>query len=189
MVVHQLLSGSRTENYTFRKGDNVVPKHPILKKFNYIACGHVHRFQFLYQNNSPTFKSTNKIYKANQDQRTNSWHFHDICTNHAKFSNPIIAYAGSLERVSFMEKNEPKGYLIGELKRTNKPKNTWDSSSYKTPIFYADNRSYIYGNRSIDNIISINSRLAEFGGINSKLLDIEVKLNSEKSFHPVSYLN
>lgn len=124
LVVHQLVSGSHTENYTFRRGDNVVPKLQILKKFNYIACGHVHRFQFLYENKSPILKSTNKIYLAKQDNRTNKWHFDDKCSNYSQFPNPIIAYAGSLERISFMERNEPKGYIIGELKPTNNSNKT-----------------------------------------------------------------
>jgi len=47
------------------------------------------------------------------------WHFDEKNTNRSNFPNPVITYAGSLERVSITEKNEPKGYLIGELKSSN----------------------------------------------------------------------
>jgi DNA repair exonuclease SbcCD nuclease subunit len=119
LVVHQLLAGSRTENYTFRRGYNVIPILQVLRKFNYIACGHVHRFQFLYDTKSPFLKSTNKFYSAEQDPKAYNWHFDYQNSSCTQFPNPIIAYAGSLERVSFMERNEPKGYLIGELKPSN----------------------------------------------------------------------
>ena len=55
-----------------------------------------------------------------QDHRACNWHFDDEYSDCSQFPNPLIAYAGSLERVSFMERYEPKGYLIGELKPSNK---------------------------------------------------------------------
>ncbi len=116
LVVHQLLTGSRIENYTFSRGCDVVPMLQALRKFNYIACGHVHRFQFLYEKGSSLWKSANRFYSVKQDYRTRNWHFDDEYSNYSHFPNPVIAYAGSLERVSIMERNEPKGYLIGELK-------------------------------------------------------------------------
>lgn len=116
LVVHQLIAGCCIENYIFRSGLDVVPLLHALRKFNYIACGHVHRFQFLYQKESPYLKSTNRSYLVKQDNNVYNWHFNDECSDLSKFPNPIVAYAGSLERVSFMERNEPKGYLIGELK-------------------------------------------------------------------------
>jgi DNA repair exonuclease SbcCD nuclease subunit len=124
LVVHQILAGCRVENYTFRRGFDVVPMLQSLRKFNYIACGHVHRFQFLYETESPFLKSTNRFYLAEQDPRACNWHFDNKYSDCSQFPNPIIAYAGSLERVSFMEKNEPKGYIIGELKPSNKGQRT-----------------------------------------------------------------
>lgn len=120
LIVHQLFKGSRLENYTFSRGHDVIPTFQGLRKFNYVACGHVHRFQFLYEKKSPFLKSTNKYYLVEQNQRTGNWHFDTNCSKNLQFPKPIIAYAGSLERVSFMERNEPKGYLIGEIKPSNK---------------------------------------------------------------------
>lgn len=116
LVIHQLLAGSQIENYTFRRGHDVIPNHQTLRKFNYIACGHVHRFQFLYEKELSVLKSSNKFRHVKQDHNSCNWYFADQLSNCSQFPNPIIAYAGSLERVSFMERNEPKGYLIGELK-------------------------------------------------------------------------
>ena len=115
LVTHQLIEGSRIEKFTFRKGNNVITFFQIPRKFNYIACGHIHRFQFLY-NQKQSSRSTNKLYKVKQDNLDQRWQFNDKngfpSTN---FRNPIIAYAGSLDRVSIAERNEPKGYIIGEL--------------------------------------------------------------------------
>ncbi len=116
LVVHQLFAGSHIEDYTFSRGYNVVPMLQVLRKFNYIACGHVHRFQFLYENKPSLLKSTNRFYSVRQDYGAFNWCFDDENNDCSHFPNPVIAYAGSLERVSFKERNEPKGYLIGELK-------------------------------------------------------------------------
>ena len=124
LIIHQLFQGSQIENYTFQRGHDVIPILDELRKFNYIACGHVHRFQFLYEKKFPLIKSTNKHYLVKQNQRTKNWHFNIESSKNFQFPNPIIAYAGSLERVSFMEKNEPKGYIIGELKALKNAKRT-----------------------------------------------------------------
>ncbi len=120
LVVHQLLAGSRIEDHTFSRGFDVVPMLPALKKFDYVACGHVHRFQFLYEKEPPILKSTNRFHCVKQHYEACSWHFDGEHSHCSHFPNPVIAYAGSLERVSFMERNEPKGYLIGELTPSNK---------------------------------------------------------------------
>ena len=116
LVIHQLIEGSRIENYTFRRGHNVILSHQIPQKFDYVACGHVHRFQFLYNTKNSTFRSTNKCHIVEQDFMKKNWQFKD---NQSVFStryqNPIIVYSGSLDRVSIAERNEPKGYIIGEL--------------------------------------------------------------------------
>ncbi|KON33029.1 hypothetical protein AC477_02135 [miscellaneous Crenarchaeota group-1 archaeon SG8-32-1] len=120
LAIHQLLAGSQIENYTFSRGQDVIPKLQTLKKFNYIACGHVHRFQFLYDKESTLWKPSNRFRLAEQDHNKCNWHFADQKSDDSQFPSPIIAYAGSLERVSFMERNEPKGYIIGELKPSTK---------------------------------------------------------------------
>ncbi|MFQ5819032.1 MAG: exonuclease SbcCD subunit D [Candidatus Heimdallarchaeota archaeon] len=121
MLTHQLIEGSRIENYTFRRGDNVILYQQIPKKFHYIACGHVHRFQFLlkppgFVGGSSIVQSTNRIFSIQQDCSNRIWRFHHKLTfPSTRFKDPVIAYSGSLERVSMMERNEPKGYIIGKL--------------------------------------------------------------------------
>ena len=119
LVTHQLIDGSRIEKYTFRNGHDVVSFHQIPKKINYVACGHVHRFQFLYNHGYSAIKSTNKLFCIEQDNIKQRWQFNGKNGfKSSRFHNPIIAYAGSLERVSIAEKNEPKGYIIGEVQLT-----------------------------------------------------------------------
>lgn len=116
LVIHQLIEGSRIENYTFRKGNDIVSFFQIPTKINYVACGHIHRFQFLYNQDSSFFRSTNKFYNVKQDYIDRSWQFDDQNAFNLKyFQNPVISYSGSLDRVSVAEKNEPKGYIIGKL--------------------------------------------------------------------------
>ncbi len=116
LVTHQLIEGSRIEHYTFRSGQDVVSFRQIPKLLNYVACGHVHRFQFLYNPSFSSVKSTNKSYFIEQDNINQIWQFNGKNgLKSSQFPNPIIAYTGSLERVSLAEKNEPKGYIIGEL--------------------------------------------------------------------------
>ncbi|MHA2248331.1 MAG: metallophosphoesterase family protein, partial [Candidatus Hodarchaeales archaeon] len=116
LVTHQLIEGSRIENYTFREGNNVITFFQIPRKFDYIACGHIHRFQFLYNQKQSSFRSTNKFHKVEQNNLDQRWQFNDKNGfPRTSFRNPIIAYAGSLDRVSIAERNEPKGYIIGEL--------------------------------------------------------------------------
>ncbi|MFX0170677.1 MAG: exonuclease SbcCD subunit D [Candidatus Hodarchaeota archaeon] len=120
LMTHQLIEGSCVEHYTFkRSGHNVVPfDQVILKKnflkFNYIACGHVHRFQFLYKNSSSNIISSNEHFSVTQDPEENSWKFNDSISKQQQ-KGPVVCYSGSLERVSMVERNEPKGYIIGDL--------------------------------------------------------------------------
>ncbi|MFW9903420.1 MAG: exonuclease SbcCD subunit D [Candidatus Thorarchaeota archaeon] len=121
LVIHQLIEGSCIENYTFKRGYNVVSFKQIPPKFNYIACGHVHRFQFLYSSRLNSIQSTNKFYSVKQDYNNHSWQFNsNLDQNSPIFRNPLISYAGSLERVSLTERVEPKGYLICQLQPLKK---------------------------------------------------------------------
>jgi len=127
LLIHQLIGGSRIENHTFWDGPNVIPFHQIPETFNLVTCGHVHRFQFLFnpirdgitspiQSNS-TFSS---IY---EDCSKGFWHFNGKKTSpHNCFRSPVVAYSGSLERVSMAERNEAKGYIIGRLKMSENGK-------------------------------------------------------------------
>jgi DNA repair exonuclease SbcCD nuclease subunit len=115
LVVHQLFAGSRVENYTFRSGVDVVPMLQVLRKFDYIACGHVHRFQFLKEEESCMLKSATRLHAIKQDHSVRNRHFGDEASGYPHSPSPVTAYAGSLERVSIQERSEPKGYIIGEM--------------------------------------------------------------------------
>jgi DNA repair exonuclease SbcCD nuclease subunit len=111
LILHQLIQGSRVEHYTFTRGDNVINFDEIQSKFHLIAVGHVHRFQFLHKSNG-RINSSHTIKMVNQDIRKNKWTFVKGFRSISN-QNPIICYPGSSERVSMMERNENKGYIIG----------------------------------------------------------------------------
>jgi DNA repair exonuclease SbcCD nuclease subunit len=111
LVLHQLIQGSRVEHYTFRRGDNVINFDEIQSKFHLIAVGHVHRFQFLHKSNG-RINSSHTTKMVNQDIKKNIWTF---VKGYRRINNqnPVICYPGSCERISMMERNENKGYIIG----------------------------------------------------------------------------
>lgn len=121
LLTHQMFSGARIENHTFWDGKDVVYLQQIPKMFNYLACGHVHRFQFLSRSQGlnggiPPVQSINKRFKIQQSCSNHTWRFDKTQTDSSiYFKNPVIAYCGSLERVSMIERYEPKGYIIGKL--------------------------------------------------------------------------
>ncbi|MFX0183646.1 MAG: exonuclease SbcCD subunit D [Candidatus Hodarchaeota archaeon] len=126
LATHQLIEGSCVEHYTFKKsGHNVIPFDQIvsnekLPKFNYIACGHVHRFQFLYHDSSSNIISTNEHISVLQDLEKKSWKFDNEYHKEYQQKEPVVCYSGSLERVSMAERNEPKGYIIADLNFSEK---------------------------------------------------------------------
>jgi DNA repair exonuclease SbcCD nuclease subunit len=84
LIMHQLLDTATVgiHNYTFNmRNPEVLPLAMIPNSFDYIAMGHVHRYQ--------------RIFPV-QARR-----------------NPVI-YPGSIERTSFTEVNEQKGYIIAD---------------------------------------------------------------------------
>ncbi|MHA2367021.1 MAG: metallophosphoesterase family protein [Candidatus Hodarchaeales archaeon] len=116
LVAHQLIEGSRVYNYVFRSGHNVVQSSNVPMGFNYIACGHVHRFQFLRpQKWSSSYLSASKSRFIEQDCINRNWNLLDDGGHLISMKDPIIAYPGSLERVSMAERFEPKGFIIGKL--------------------------------------------------------------------------
>ena len=123
LALHQLISGSRIETYTFKNGHNVLEKSNGFSKYDYVACGHIHKFQYLYPKTSQdlSYFSISDIYDIRQDLRRKNWQFslEEGQIDGRKFPNPVIAYAGSMERVSFVERHEPKGFIIGEIHITN----------------------------------------------------------------------
>ena len=115
LLAHQIIEGARLENYTFLKGSNVIKFNTLDKQYDYIALGHVHRFQWMYQNNGKII-SINDKFSVNQSLNNRDWNFKEEQQVH---SGPLVAYAGSIERVSFTEMNEPKGFILGELNNFN----------------------------------------------------------------------
>jgi exonuclease SbcD len=89
LCVHHCFEGATVGpgNYTFRSNEDVVRIRDIPKEFLAVLSGHIHRFQILIQ-----------------DLKGQS------------INTPIL-YPGSIERTSFAEKDEPKGYLKIELRR------------------------------------------------------------------------
>ncbi len=90
LCLHQSIEGARVGpvNYTFRYSPDVIKATDIPPQFAAVLAGHIHRFQIL-----------------NRDLGGNS------------LPVPIL-YPGSIERTSFAEKDERKGFLTLELKRT-----------------------------------------------------------------------
>ncbi len=87
LCIHQAVEGARVGplGYTFRQASDVINASEIPGIFSAVLAGHIHRHQVL---------TTNLQAKALQA--------------------PVF-YAGSIERTSFAEKNENKGYLILEF--------------------------------------------------------------------------
>lgn len=134
LVIHQLIEGSCIENYTFRRGHNVIMFQQIPQKFNYIACGHVHRFQFLYNPRLGSIRSTNKFFSIKQHANNHTWQFNGRSNVTSPiFKGPLLSYAGSLERVSFTERNEPKGYIIGQFETGKNGAQSIDYKFHKLP--------------------------------------------------------
>lgn len=83
LTVHQAFASARcgTHNFRFKPGEHVMDLDAIPPAFDYVAAGHVHRYQVLH---SPTPQG------------------------------PPIVYAGSTDRITFAETDEPKGYVLIE---------------------------------------------------------------------------
>jgi DNA repair exonuclease SbcCD nuclease subunit len=84
LCMHQVVEGAQVDasNYTFRGGVDVVRGKDIPKGLSAVLSGHIHRAQVLT---------------------------HDL--NQRPLTAPVI-YPGSVERTSFAERNEDKGYML-----------------------------------------------------------------------------
>jgi len=93
LCVHQCFEGATVgpADYTFRTAADVVRLHDIPPKFAAVLAGHIHRHQVL-----------------TKDLRGRP------------IARPVF-YPGSIERTSFAEKDEPKGYLMLELDLGDRP--------------------------------------------------------------------
>ena len=90
LCIHQSIEGARVGpvNYTFRHGPDVIKATDIPHQFAAVLAGHIHRFQII-----------------TRDLRGHS------------LPQPIL-YPGSIERTSFAERDERKGFLTLDFKRT-----------------------------------------------------------------------
>lgn len=87
LCIHQSIDGATfgVHDFTFKYGSDVININEIPQKFAAVLTGHIHRFQVLNQN----------------------LHGQNIVT-------PVF-YSGSIERTSFAEREEPKGYITLSL--------------------------------------------------------------------------
>ena len=84
LCIHQAIEGAQVgaANYTFRNGPEVIRGTDIPGGFHAVLAGHIHRLQLL-----------------------------ECDLNRQLLKTPVI-YPGSIERTSFAERNEAKGYVI-----------------------------------------------------------------------------
>jgi DNA repair exonuclease SbcCD nuclease subunit len=84
LCMHQAVEGAQVgaSNYTFRQGHDVVRGRSIPRSCAAVLSGHIHRAQVLT---------------------------HDL--SHRPLAAPVI-YPGAVERTSFAERNEDKGYML-----------------------------------------------------------------------------
>lgn len=87
LCMHHIVEGARVgvQNYTFRHGDDVIAGKDIPAEFDLVCSGHIHRWQIL-----------------TKDLRSQP------------LAAPVL-YPGSIERTSFAERLEKKGYFIVEI--------------------------------------------------------------------------
>lgn len=90
LCLHHCFEGARVgpNNFTFRTGYDVIKTSDVPDRFHAVLSGHIHRHQIL-----------------ETDLRGN------------RLSTPIL-YPGSIERTSFAEKDETKGFLFLDLLKT-----------------------------------------------------------------------
>ena len=87
-------------NFTFRSGQDVVRGQDITSEFSAVLCGHIHRAQVL-----------------TRDLRQQP------------LAAPVI-YPGSVERTSFAERTEEKGYVILSIGLTDRNKSALRDVSF-----------------------------------------------------------
>jgi len=92
LCMHQAVEGAQVgpSNFTFRYGEDVIRIKDLHGDFDYILSGHIHRMQILPKN----FKNNNCV--------------------------PPLIYPGSIERTSFAEKDEEKGFFILDFRYDGK---------------------------------------------------------------------
>lgn len=100
LCMHEIVEGAKIgpSNYTFRYGSQVIRRKDLPRGFHCILSGHIHRQQVLRQ-------------------------------SHDGDPEPVtLIYPGSVERTSFAEKDEEKGFYELKFSQNN---NRWLLSSYE----------------------------------------------------------
>jgi DNA repair exonuclease SbcCD nuclease subunit len=89
LCMHQIVEGAQVgiQNYTFRTGDEVISGKDFPASFHAVLAGHIHRWQVL------RVGLDNKPFPAS------------------------VLYPGAIERTSFAEREEKKGYIILEIEQ------------------------------------------------------------------------
>ena len=105
LCMHQIVEGAQVGriNYTFRSGPDIIRGKDIPGAFKAILAGHIHRGQILT---------------------------HDI--QNLPLAAPVI-YPGSIERTSFAERNEEKGYVIVQFDNSAALGNQYEISFVPLP--------------------------------------------------------
>jgi DNA repair exonuclease SbcCD nuclease subunit len=87
LCVHHCFEGAKVGpvDYTFKYNDDVIRLRDIPQEFTAVLAGHIHRYQVLFK---------------------------DL---HGRPLSTPVYYPGSIERTSFAEKDEKKGYFLFEL--------------------------------------------------------------------------
>ena len=93
LCMHQVVEGAQvgTIDYTFRSGPDIIRGKDIQGAFAVILAGHIHRGQILT---------------------------HDL--QKQSLAAPVV-YPGSIDRTSFAERNEEKGYVIVQFEQMGNP--------------------------------------------------------------------
>lgn len=103
LCMHQSVDGATTgpHHYTFRRKPDVVDVHDIPSSFLAVITGHMHRQQVIRQ---------------------------DLAGRSLSFP---VYYPGSVERTSFAEKNEIKGYILIDIRRDGAGNAMLDTAEFR----------------------------------------------------------
>jgi exonuclease SbcD len=114
LCMHHIVEGAQVgiQNYTFRSGEDVIQGREIPQDFLAVLSGHIHRWQVL---------TTDLAGRS--------------------FGAPVL-YPGAIERTSFVERAEQKGYFIietGFFQNTDFPEIKWIFHELPTRPMYVLN--------------------------------------------------
>ena len=84
--------------YRFHSGDDVIERTTIPTAFDYVAAGHIHRHQVLIAPVKQYVEEGESLHCEQDDKR----------------DGPPIVYAGSPDRITMAERDEPKGAVLIE---------------------------------------------------------------------------